>query len=79
VLVMRREPAADAPGATGPTVLMHEANRVLGVHQRLSAARVWPEPDFPRTHTLKVRREPVIAWLRGDAASASSAAAVESV
>jgi long-chain acyl-CoA synthetase len=77
VLVMRQAPAADAPGASGPTVLMREANRVLGVHQRLSAARVWPETDFPRTHTLKVRREPVIAWLRSDVASASSAAAVE--
>lgn len=59
-----------APGSTtgsvtaSPTELVRCANRVLGTHQRLAGARVWPEPDFLRTHTLKVRREPVTDWLR---------------
>jgi long-chain acyl-CoA synthetase len=40
------------------------ANGMLGVHQRVSHWRRWPEADLPRTHTLKVRREEVKAWYR---------------
>jgi long-chain acyl-CoA synthetase len=74
VLLMPPPPSADAPAAGEAADLIRRANRILGVHQRLSGARVWPEPDFPRTHTLKVRREPVVAWLRS-AASAPTALA----
>src|SRR4051794_17993422 len=38
------------------------ANAVLGPNQRIAAWRRWPEEDFPRTHTLKVRRDPVREW-----------------
>ena len=38
------------------------ANATLAVHQRVAAWRPWPEPDFPRTHTLKVRRDAVRTW-----------------
>ncbi len=38
------------------------ANAVLGANQRIAAWRLWPEPDFPRTHTMKVKRDPVRAW-----------------
>jgi long-chain acyl-CoA synthetase len=38
------------------------ANAALAVHQRLAAFRVWPEDDFPRTHTLKVKRDVVRRW-----------------
>ena len=31
-------------------------NKRLGEHQRISAVRLYPDPDFPRTHTLKVQR-----------------------
>jgi long-chain acyl-CoA synthetase len=40
------------------------ANATLAVHQRVDAWRRWPEADLPRTHTLKVRRDPVKAWYR---------------
>ncbi|HXG40854.1 MAG TPA: AMP-binding protein [Candidatus Limnocylindrales bacterium] len=36
---------------------IREANRRLAVHQRIAGWRVWPEADFPRTHTLKVKRD----------------------
>jgi long-chain acyl-CoA synthetase len=38
------------------------ANRTLAVHQRIVAWRLWPDADFPRTHTLKVKRDQVRRW-----------------
>jgi long-chain acyl-CoA synthetase len=48
--------------------IVKAANADLSVHQRIAAWRLWPEPDFPRTHTLKIRRNGVRAWAGGDAA-----------
>ena len=38
------------------------ANATLAVHARIAAWRFWPDIDFPRTHTLKVKRDQVRAW-----------------
>jgi long-chain acyl-CoA synthetase len=38
------------------------ANATLGPSQRIAGWRLWPEADFPRTHTLKVKRDRVRAW-----------------
>jgi long-chain acyl-CoA synthetase len=38
------------------------ANRTLAVHQRVASWRLWPDADFPRTHTFKVQRDRVRAW-----------------
>jgi len=38
------------------------ANSTLGPNQRIAAWRLWPDQDFPRTHTLKVKRDRVRAW-----------------
>ena len=46
------------------------ANARLGMHQRIVAWRLWPEPDFPRTHTLKIKRAVVAAWVATDAPKA---------
>jgi long-chain acyl-CoA synthetase len=35
------------------------ANRTLAPHQQIRGHTVWPEADFPRTHSLKVRRPEV--------------------
>lgn len=43
------------------------ANARLAVHQRIAGWRLWPEADFPRTHTLKVKRDLVRAWAVVDA------------
>jgi long-chain acyl-CoA synthetase len=57
---------ADAPdvnavrAATGAAV--KTANATLASHQRVAAFRIWPEDDFPRTHTLKVKRDVVRRW-----------------
>lgn len=43
------------------------ANGRLGPNQRIAAWRLWPDEDFPRTHTLKVKRDRVRAWAAVDA------------
>jgi long-chain acyl-CoA synthetase len=42
------------------------ANATLGPNQRIAGWRLWPEADFPRTHTLKVKRDRVRAWAAVD-------------
>jgi hypothetical protein len=32
------------------------------VHQRVASWRLWPDADFPRTHTFKVQRDRVRSW-----------------
>jgi long-chain acyl-CoA synthetase len=39
-----------------PAVIVREANRQLAGHQHIRRAMVWPDPDFPRTPTLKAKR-----------------------
>jgi long-chain acyl-CoA synthetase len=48
--------------------LIKQANARLGQHQRVDGWRLWPDPDFPRTHTLKIKRGPVRDWVGADAA-----------
>jgi long-chain acyl-CoA synthetase len=38
------------------------ANRTLGQNQRIAGWRLWPGEDFPRTHTLKIKRDPIRRW-----------------
>ena len=47
----------------GAAAAIKAANAVLGPNQRVVGHRVWPEDDFPRTHTLKVKRGPIREWL----------------
>jgi long-chain acyl-CoA synthetase len=47
--------------------IMKAANATLGPNQRIAGWRLWHEADFPRTHTLKVRRDAVRAWAAVDA------------
>ena len=46
--------------------LIKAANARLSQQQRLDDFRVWPEADFPRTHTLKIRRSEVQKWAGAD-------------
>jgi long-chain acyl-CoA synthetase len=41
-----------------------EANRQLAPHQRIMSWSVWPEADFPRSVTRKVKKEDVLRRLR---------------
>lgn len=42
------------------------ANTSLGPNQRIAGWRLWPEDDFPRTHTLKIKRAQVRAWIAAE-------------
>jgi long-chain acyl-CoA synthetase len=46
--------------------LIKQANDRLSQQQRLDDFRIWPEADFPRTHTLKIRRAEVQNWASAD-------------
>ena len=37
-----------------------QTNKQLASHQQIRGFTVWPEKDFPRTHTLKVKRPEVM-------------------
>jgi long-chain acyl-CoA synthetase len=41
---------------------VREANKTLSAHQRIAAWRLWPDADFPRTHTFKIQRDRVRVW-----------------
>ncbi len=53
------------------------ANAALGPNQRIHAWRLWPDDDFPRTHTLKIKRAPVRAWATADTVPAAAGTALE--
>ena len=43
------------PDAPDPATIVRQANEQLAPHQRITGWTLWPEQDFPRTHTLKIR------------------------
>jgi long-chain acyl-CoA synthetase len=43
-------------------VAIKAANATLGQQQRVVGWRAWPDEDFPRTHTLKIKRDPIRHW-----------------
>jgi len=46
--------------------IIREANSHLSQHQRIDDFRIWPDADFPRTHTLKIKRSEVQRWAAAD-------------
>ena len=54
----------EEPAATKARVnaAVKAANATLGTNQRIAGWRLWPTEDFPRTHTLKIKRDPIRRW-----------------
>jgi len=44
--------------------VIQQANKQLAPHQQVRGFTIWPEEDFPRTHTLKVKRPEVLDKLQ---------------
>jgi len=44
--------------------VIQQANKQLAAHQQVRGFTIWPEADFPRTHTLKVKRHEVLNTLQ---------------
>ena len=47
---------AEGTDATAVEGIVRDANAKLGAHQQIRSWSIWPEDDFPRTHTLKVKK-----------------------
>jgi long-chain acyl-CoA synthetase len=65
--------AVGAAGADDPAVVrdrldaaVKAANATLGPNQRIAGWRLWPDEDFPRTHTYKIKRAQIAAWIATD-------------
>jgi long-chain acyl-CoA synthetase len=73
-VVLLRGVGADDEATAKPIVdaAVRAANAQLGPQQRLAGWRLWPEDDFPRTHTLKIKRDPIRAWARGEGVEAAA-------
>jgi len=50
--------------------VIRDANEQLGAHQQIRSHSIWTEEDFPRTHTLKVKKRIILDHLRSDLPSA---------
>jgi long-chain acyl-CoA synthetase len=55
---------------------MKAANAVLDARQQVMAVSAWPDEDFPRTHTLKVKRNLVVRYVEDHKAVAAPTLAV---
>ena len=60
VLALEGEEPADTKARIDAAV--KAANGTLGPNQRIAGWRPWPGEDFPRTHTLKIKRDPIRRW-----------------
>jgi long-chain acyl-CoA synthetase len=68
-------------GVTDLDAIIRQANAHLAPHQFIKGFTTWPEQDFPRTHTLKVKKHEVLGRIlkmkevkEGEAAQAMQAA-----
>ncbi len=64
VLALESEEPAAIRGRVDAAV--KAANARLGPNQRVVGWRLWPDEDFPRTHTLKIKRDPIRRWAAVD-------------
>ena len=46
-----------------PGSVVRTANGMLASHQQVQGFTLWPDEDFPRTHTLKIRKPLVLEFL----------------
>ena len=69
------EPRATAEARAEISAAVRAANAALSPNQHIAAWQRWPEEDFPRTHTLKVKRDLVRAWVDQDRAKPDEAVA----
>ena len=56
--------------------VIRDANEQLGAHQQIRSHSIWRDDDFPRTHTLKVKKRIILDHLSADLPGAPQPAAV---
>ncbi|MDE2817755.1 MAG: AMP-binding protein [Chloroflexota bacterium] len=62
-------------GVSDGGAVVADVNPQLAAHQQIRGFTLWPEEEFPRTHTLKVKKNLVLERLIADAEGKSEAAA----
>jgi long-chain acyl-CoA synthetase len=67
-VLLLRDPSGDAAAAVG------KANRELATHQQIRRWLIWPEADFPRTPTQKVRKPALAEWIQSQSQEAKTGA-----
>ena len=65
-------------GGTGPQDIVEQASRCLAEHQRVKGFTVWPFPEFPLTHTLKIKKQEVLDYVLSSVSAEESTGAVRS-
>ena len=65
-VLLLRDPSCDAAAAVA------NANRELAAHQQIRHWLIWPEADFPRTPTQKVRKPALAKWIRSQSQGAET-------
>ena len=68
VVIPRQQPAPRNLGE-----MLAAANSRLAAYQQMRSIFAWPQAEFPRTSTGKVRRRDVAAWVRAQSAAESAA------
>jgi long-chain acyl-CoA synthetase len=58
------------PDAAEADAVVRQANTQLGGHQQVRGFTVWPEDEFPRTPSMKVKKADVLAWIESKDADA---------
>ncbi|MGE3273458.1 MAG: AMP-binding protein [Chloroflexota bacterium] len=71
-------PAEPADAEASAEAAVRRANGQLGPHQQIGGWSVWPEPEFPRTPSLKIKRGEILAALTERHAPAQDAPAAAS-
>ena len=51
--------------------VVRQANSQLGGHQQIRGFTAWPDEEFPRTPTLKVKKPEILAWIQAANADAA--------
>jgi len=54
----------ETPSEEAASNIVKQVNSQLAAHQHVQEFTIWPDDDFPRTHTLKVRKPLVIKRLQ---------------
>ena len=66
-------------GDTDPQDVVEQANRCLADHQRIQGITVWPFPEFPLTHTLKIKKGEILDYVLGGPLAKEPASVVPTV
>jgi long-chain acyl-CoA synthetase len=66
-------------GVTEPQGIVEQANKRLVEHQRIQGVTIWPLPEFPLTHTLKIKKQEVLDYVLKSASGEGFTSAIPAV